>query len=49
MIIAGINQAIGMAEVASEHGDMVDHFLEMVHVVMGILGRGGIAFIIGAL
>lgn len=35
MIIAGINQAIGMAEVASEHGDMVDHFLEMVHWVMG--------------
>ena len=37
MIIAGINQAIGMAEVASEHGDMVDHLLEMVHWVMGIL------------
>lgn len=37
MIIAGINQAIGMAEVASEHGDMVNHFLEMVHWFMGIL------------
>jgi len=46
MIIAGFNQAIGMAEVASEHGDMVDHFLEMVHWVMGILFIGWTGFLI---
>lgn len=46
MIIAGFNQAIGMAEVASEHGDMVDHFLEMVHWVMGILFIGWSIFLV---
>ncbi|NOY00623.1 MAG: cytochrome c oxidase subunit II [Verrucomicrobia bacterium] len=46
MIIAGFNQAIGMAEVASEHGDMVDHFLEMVHWVMGVLFIGWSAFLV---
>ena len=37
MIIAGINQAIGMPEIASQHGEMVNHMLEVVHWFMAIL------------
>jgi cytochrome c oxidase subunit 2 len=46
MIIAGINQAIGMPEIASEHGEMVNHMLEMVHWFMGFLFVGWTAFMI---
>ena len=46
MIIAGINQAIGMPEIASEHGHMVDHMLEMVHWFMAFLFVGWTAFMI---
>ncbi len=45
MIIAGINQAVGMHEVASQHGEMVNHMLEMVHWFMTILLIGWSIFL----
>jgi cytochrome c oxidase subunit 2 len=44
MIIAGINQAIGMPEIASQHGEMVNHMLEMVHWFMAVLLIGWSVF-----
>lgn len=45
MIIAGINQAIGMHEVASQHGEMVNHMLELVHWFMAVLLVGWSVFL----
>lgn len=46
MIIAGINQAIGMPEIASRHGEDLNHMLEMLHWFMGILLIGWTLFLI---
>ena len=32
-----INEMIGLPELASEHGSMVDHMLEMVHWLVAVL------------
>ncbi len=45
MIIAGINQVAGMHEVASQHGEMVNHMLELVHWFMTILLIGWSVFL----
>ena len=36
-ILALLNEWMGLPELASEHGSMVDHMLEMVHWLMGLL------------
>jgi len=43
--LALINELIGLPELASEHGEMVDHMLEIVHWVMGILFVGWSIFL----
>jgi len=40
-----LNQLMGMAELASEHGEVVDQLLEFVHWFMLILGVGWSLFI----
>ena len=39
-----INEMLGLPEVASEHGSMVDHMLEMVHWLVAVLLVGWSAF-----
>jgi cytochrome c oxidase subunit 2 len=41
-----INEMIGLPEVASEHGSMVDHMLEMVHWLVAVLLVGWSAFFV---
>ena len=36
-ILGLINELIGLPELASEHGSMVDHMLEMVHWLIAVL------------
>ena len=43
-MLAIINEAIGLPEVASEHGAVVDHMLEMLHWFMGLLFVGWTLF-----
>ena len=35
-----INKLLGIPEVGSEHGEMVDHMLELVHWIMTVLFVG---------
>ena len=45
MFLLGIiNEKIGLLELASEHGSMVDHLLEMVHWLIAVLLVGWTAF-----
>ncbi len=41
-----LNKIIGIPELASEHGEMVDHMLELVHWVMLVLFVGWSAFLV---
>src|SRR5688572_11597981 len=41
-----INKLLGIPELASEHGEMVDHMLELVHWVMLVLFVGWSAFLV---
>ncbi len=43
-ILGLINELIGLPEVASEHGSMVDHMLEMVHWLVAVLLIGWSAY-----
>ena len=45
-ILGLINELIGLPELASEHGSMVDHMLEMVHWLITVLLIGWSAFFI---
>lgn len=45
-ILGLINELIGLPELASEHGSMVDHMLEMVHWLMGVLLVGWSLFFV---
>ena len=44
-----INEALQITENASEHGEMVDHMLQLVHWVMGLLLLGWSIFLVVAL
>lgn len=46
MIIAGLNQAFGMPEAVSQHGEMVNHMLELIHWFMAVLLIGWTAFMV---
>ena len=41
-----INEAIGLQELASEHGSMVDHMLEMIHWLIAVLLVGWSVFFV---
>ena len=41
-----INEMIGLPELASEHGGMVDHMLEMVHWLVAVLLVGWSVFFV---
>ncbi len=41
-----INKLLGIPELASEHGEMVDHMLELVHWFMLVLFVGWSAFLV---
>lgn len=43
--IVSLNKLSGQSPLASEHGEMVDHMLELVHWFMLILGLGWTAFL----
>ena len=45
-ILGLINELIGLPELASEHGSMVDHMLEMVHWLITVLLIGWSAFFV---
>lgn len=45
-VLGIINEAIGLPELASEHGSMVDHALEMVHWLIAFLLVGWSAFFV---
>ena len=40
LALFSINKILGIPALASEHGEMVDHMLELVHWFMLILGIG---------
>jgi cytochrome c oxidase subunit 2 len=46
LALFSINEALGIPELASEHGEMVDHMLELVHWVMLVLFVGWSAFLV---
>ena len=45
-ILGLINELIGLPELASEHGGMVDHMLEMVHWLVAVLLIGWSVFFV---